>query len=82
MFSAADELGKGFAVDGSEHVAATVAMDESVEPDVVDAVAEIRVAEKFQHTTDVVLVDVSDDERFELFAWLASAAAFGQSSRH
>ena len=56
-------LRQALAVDGTEHVAAALAVHEAVEPHVADPVAQVGVGEQLHGAADVVLVDVRDDER-------------------
>ena len=57
-----DASGELLAVDRAEHVAASLAVHEAVEPHMVDPLLEVGVVEQRDRATDVVLVDMGDDE--------------------
>lgn len=56
-------MSESLTVDGSEHTAPAFAVHESVEPDVANPVAQIRIGENLETAADVILVDMGDDHR-------------------
>jgi hypothetical protein len=73
-----DPAGELLAVDRTQHIAAPLAVDEAVEPHMVDALFEVGVVEQGDRPADVILFDVCDDE--DLVAVVGAAHQFGPNA--